>query len=107
MLKRRNFIVGVTALIFAPAVVRASSIMPVKLWKTPIVKIGDNLLCNGAEVSVNDYPELFSVLRNTYCGSNYDFNLPKFNLPNTDSPAIFHNIGYVISPQGVISAQVV
>jgi hypothetical protein len=111
MLERRNFLIGATALIFAPAVVRAQSLMPVKIWKTPLIKIGDNLLCNGAEVNVNEYPYLFSALGNTYGGSDNKFNLPDFSQQNLqsdrwinwrDSPLVKNRIGYLITPQGMI-----
>jgi hypothetical protein len=107
MLERRNFLVGVTALICAPAVVRAQFLMPVKIWKTPLIKVGNNLLCNGAEININEYPDLFNILGKNYGGSDNQFNLPDLNMKDIDLSLVVHKIGYCITPQGMILSQII
>jgi Phage Tail Collar Domain len=72
---RRGFLTG---LIVAPAIVRVSSLMamPRAPWPPFVMDADGRLVCNGALLRASDFPELFSVLGNSYGGSDGHFRLP-------------------------------
>ena len=78
---RRSFITGLTGLIAAPAIVRAQSLMPVRVvkWSPPLIeKYPGWFVLNGAEVSRERYRKLF-VMLGTRWGpgdGSTTFNLP-------------------------------
>lgn len=74
-LPRRRFITGLASLIAAPAIVKASSIMPVRSFFVPKVW----LPCDGRAVRTRDYPELFGVIGALY---GFDWVDRTFNLPD-------------------------
>ena len=70
-ISRRSFFLGAGALVAAPSIVRASSLMPVKFVPEPW------LVCDGRAVLKAQYPDLFRVLGNMYGGDHgKTFNLP-------------------------------
>lgn len=73
-LSRRSFFLGAGALVAAPSIVRASSLMPVKV---PTFVPEPWLVCDGRAVLKSQYPDLFRVLGNMYGGDHgKTFNLP-------------------------------
>jgi hypothetical protein len=83
---RRGFL---TSLIVAPALVRFSSLMamPRAPWPPVLLRADDRLVCNGALLRVSDFPELFSVLGNSYGGDDSHFRLP--DLTSLPSPGVY------------------
>jgi hypothetical protein len=88
---RRGFLVGLGAVIAAPAIVRASSLMPVKAPRKLIIihNYMENALivpappegwiaCYGQRLSRARYAKLFQAIGNTYGGDDAaaTFNLP-------------------------------
>lgn len=72
-LSRRSFFLGAGALVAAPSIVRASSLMPVKV---PTFVPEPWLVCDAALLK-SQYRELFSFLGNTWGGDGQaTFNLP-------------------------------
>lgn len=96
-LDRRSF---VRALIAAPAIVRIGALMalPRAPWP-PLIRMGDLLVCNGALVRVQDYPELFDVIGQTYGGiPDVCFRLPDLNpSPVADMALGWTPTGYAIN----------
>jgi hypothetical protein len=62
VLPRRALFRGLLGLIAAPAIVRIGNIMPIIAWKPRLEWRGYDLVCNGAELAVADFPELFAAL---------------------------------------------
>ena len=85
VLPRRAFLRGLVGLIAAPAVVKADILMPIKVWPPIIWRKGrfnwDMLVCNGAELRVADFPELFEYLGYQHGGAG-----PFFRLPDRGNP---------------------
>jgi hypothetical protein len=84
-LPRRAFLTGLIGLIAAPAIVRIENLMPIVAWEPRVEWRGYDLVCNGALVSVCDFPELFAALRHTPSPSG-TFRLPDY--PNSVVRAI-------------------
>jgi hypothetical protein len=90
---RRGFIIGLGAVFAAPAIVRASSLMPIKVYREPV---SDWLPCHGQQLSRTRYAELFRALGVTYGGGDgfSTFNLPDLRprihslTPNDFQPAL-------------------
>lgn len=83
MITRRSIIAGIAAALVAPAVVRASSLMPVRsiarLITPPSQLIQPEwkwLYPHGQLVARADFPELFNAIGNTYGGGRDTFRLP-------------------------------
>jgi hypothetical protein len=74
-LDRRGFLTG---LIVAPAIVRVSSLMAMpRPYRPPFLLEADGrLVCNGALLRAADFPELFSVMGNSFGGDGSHFRLP-------------------------------
>jgi hypothetical protein len=71
---RRSFLGGLGALIAAPAIVRASSLMPITVLKNspPLIEVLPGfLLCNGAEIPRWKYKELSMV-----CDQIFGWSIP-------------------------------
>jgi hypothetical protein len=87
---RRGFLTG---LLVAPAIVRVSSLMamPRAPWPPFLLRADGRLVCNGALLRVADFPELFSVLGNSYGGGDGHFRLPDLTscLPRTGAHGNF------------------
>jgi microcystin-dependent protein len=64
--------------------------MPLKIWRPSIIKSNGLILCNGAQLNANEYPELFSILGHTYGGYEGKFILPDMQAApgNYDFPLI-------------------
>jgi hypothetical protein len=95
---RRGFLTG---LIVAPAIVKVSSLMamPRAPWPPFLLRADGRLVCNGALLRVSDFPELFSVVGNTYGGGDSHFRLPDlshFRLPDFSS-CVFQPMSYLIN----------
>ena len=79
---RRGFIGGLLNSLAAPAVVKAEVLMRIAKEKVyPIREFigGEWLVCNGAELSKVNYPDLFAALGHTYGGNVWS---DKFNIPD-------------------------
>ncbi len=66
MLDRRGFLIGLGVAAATPAIVRASSLMPIR---TPITMRPDRPLylpCDGRLIRIKDYPELFNRVGHRY-----------------------------------------
>jgi hypothetical protein len=100
LIARRKFLIGLVA---APAIVRINNLMPVRAWSIPLIWKNGLLVCNGAALRINDFPELFAVLGNTYGGSDNKFNLPDFGPITNIVPSIVPN-GNGILPTGMITS---
>ena len=73
-ISRRSFFLGAGALVAAPSIVRASSLMPVKV---PAFVPEPWLVCDGRAVLKTQYPDLFRVIGNMWGGDGRTtFNLP-------------------------------
>ncbi len=48
-LSRRGFLAGLSSLLAAPAVVRAEALMPIKVWRPPLIWRDGMIACNGVE----------------------------------------------------------
>jgi hypothetical protein len=73
-LSRRSFFLGAGALVAAPSIVRAASLMPVRM---PKFVPEPWLVCDGRAVLKSQYPDLYGVLGNVWGGDGQTtFNLP-------------------------------
>ena len=75
ILPRRGFLIGLASLLAAPAVVRAEALMPIKVWRPPLIWRDGLIACNGVELAVADFPDLFTIFGYTHGGCG-----PKFRL---------------------------
>ena len=107
-LSRRSFFLGAGALVAAPSIVRASSLMPVKV---PTFVPEPWLVCDGRAVLKSQYPELFRVVRHMlYDDMSTFFRLPDMRgrliVPDTQRPSGRRRVEYVISTsdQGTMPA---
>jgi Phage Tail Collar Domain len=75
ILSRRGFLASLSSLLAAPAVVRALALMPIKVWRPPLIWRDGMIACNGVELAVADYPDLFTILGYMHGGCG-----PKFRL---------------------------
>ena len=75
ILSRRGFLAGLSSLLAAPAVVRAAALMPIKVWRPPLIWRGGMIACNGVELGVADFPDLFTIFGCMHGGWG-----PKFRL---------------------------
>jgi hypothetical protein len=55
LISRRGLITGLGSILAAPAIVRASSIMPVKAWADRVVWTGDGITTNCVITAVCEY----------------------------------------------------
>jgi hypothetical protein len=96
MINRRSLIGGLLA---APAIVRLSSLMALpRLSLPPLLARNGHLICNGALLRVDAYPELFSVVGNAYGGTpGLSFRLPDLP-PSVLSLPGAQPMRYVINP---------
>jgi Phage Tail Collar Domain len=98
MISRRKLLCGFVA---APAIVRIDRLMslPRAPWP-PIRRVGDSLFCNGALVRIADYPELFSVI-----GQSYGAAPGRFRLPDL-APSFVPPLRYTIAAEPGLAAPV-
>lgn len=84
---RRSFITGVAAVFAAPAIVRASSLMPIKVYRE---KIRAWLPCDGRMLYRADYPDLFRTIGTLYGGdpTSGTFHLPDLRGRIETSPLV-------------------
>ena len=75
ILSRRGFLAGLGSLLAAPAVVRAEALMPIKVWRPPLIWRDGLIACNGVELAVADFPDLFTIFGYMHGGCG-----PKFRL---------------------------
>jgi hypothetical protein len=75
ILPRREFLKGLVGLVAAPAVVKAELLMPVKVWRPPLIWRNGMIACNGVELAVADFPDLFAIFGYMHGGWG-----PKFRL---------------------------
>jgi hypothetical protein len=75
ILSRRGFLAGLSSLLAAPAVVRAEALMPIKVWRPPLIWRDGMIACNGVELAVADFPDLFTIFGYMHGGCG-----PKFRL---------------------------
>jgi Phage Tail Collar Domain len=75
MISRRSLIGGLLA---APAIVRLPSLMlmPRAPWPPLLAPVPGFLACNGALVSIAEYPDLFAVMGHSYGEAPGRFRLP-------------------------------
>jgi hypothetical protein len=59
-LPRRAFLKGLVGLIAAPAVVKAENLMPIVVWRPPVVRREGWVLYNGATLKAAEFPDLFN-----------------------------------------------
>lgn len=92
-ISRRSFFLGAGALVAAPSIVRASSLMPVKFVPEPW------LVCDGRAVLKAQYPDLFQVIGNMWGGDGQkSFNLPDLRgMLSTDCRQLGTSLQHVIS----------
>ena len=85
---RRTFLSAAASLLAAPAIIRASSLMPVKPWAAPALP--DTWLpCDGRYLPRADYPELFAAIATAYGVGDgaTTFALPDLR-PSLDAPVV-------------------
>jgi hypothetical protein len=58
IMSRRGFLAGLGSLLAAPAVVRAESLMPIVVWRPPVVRREGWVLYNGATLKADKFPDL-------------------------------------------------
>jgi len=88
ILPRRDFLKGLIGLVAAPAVVKAEFLMPVKVWRPPLVWRDGMIACNGVELAIADFPDLFTIFGYSHggCGPKFrltDYALAAYNTDNT------------------------
>ena len=59
ILSRRSFLAGLGSLLAAPAVVKAENLMPIVVWRSPVVRREGWVLYNGATLKADKFPDLF------------------------------------------------
>jgi hypothetical protein len=59
-LPRRAFLKSLVGLIAAPAVVKAENLMPIVVWRPPVVRREGWVLYNGATLKADKFPDLFN-----------------------------------------------
>jgi hypothetical protein len=59
-LPRRAFLKSFVGLIAAPAVVKAENLMPIVVWRPPVVRREGWVLYNGATLKADKFPDLFN-----------------------------------------------
>jgi hypothetical protein len=59
-LPRRAFLKGLVGLVAAPAVVKAQNLMPIVVWRPPVVRREGWVLYNGATLKADKFPDLFN-----------------------------------------------
>lgn len=97
---RRGFIAGALALLAAPAVVRAESLMPVRR-----VFVAQGLIpCDGRMLRRADYPMLFAALGGMYgAPSPATFKVPDLRGAHLGAPTMrAAGVGHVLSLSSVI-----
>lgn len=94
MIGRRGFITGLGTLVAAPAIVRAGSLMPVRVWSPPLIIRDGWLVPNGAEVPRAVFADLFAAVGTSW-GSRSD---DTFTLPVVP--------GHLIQCEGTLSGMV-
>jgi hypothetical protein len=85
ILPRRDFLKGLIGLVAAPAIVKAESLMPIKVWATPIRWREGFLVLNGAMVKADDFPALFAIFGHTFGGRRRTFRLPEGGGPVSET----------------------
>lgn len=75
-ISRRGFVVSLASLLAAPAVVRAGSLMPIKVWRPTLRWRDGYLVLNGAELKITDFPDLFDAFGHHFGGQGATFRLP-------------------------------
>ena len=94
ILSRRGFLAGLGSLLAAPAVVKAELLMPIKVWRPPLIWRDGLIACNGVELAVADFPDLFTIF-----GYNHGGYGPKFRLCDyTVIPTNTYNVMYYVAP---------
>jgi hypothetical protein len=95
ILSRRGFLAGLGSLLAAPAVVRAEALMPIKVWWPPLIWRDGLIACNGVELAVADFPDLFTLFGYMHGGCG-----PKFRLHDySREPKNTSNIMWYIAPR--------
>lgn len=63
----------------APAIVRADALMaiPRRPWPPFLLRADGRLVCNGALLRAQDFPELYSVIGTSFGGTDSTFRLPE------------------------------
>jgi hypothetical protein len=86
-MSRRGFLAGLGSLLAAPAVVRAESLMPIKVWRPPLIWRDGLIACNGVELAVADFPDLFAIVGYIHGGCGPKFRLHDYSREpkNTDN----------------------
>jgi hypothetical protein len=81
-LTRRGLIAGLASLVAAPAIVRASSLMPVKAWVADPMLLDEVHLMPGAVNWVSEFELMRCRLGATFPGKlySYDLNCQAFRL---------------------------
>jgi Phage Tail Collar Domain len=85
ILPRRAFLKGLLSLFAAPAIVKVESLMPIKVWSTPIQWREGFLVLNGAMVKTEDFPTLFDIFGHTFGGRGRTFRLPEGGSPVSET----------------------
>jgi hypothetical protein len=85
VLPRRGFLKVLVGLVAAPAVVKAESLMPIKVWSTPIQWREGFVVLNGAMVKTEDFPTLFAIFGHTFGGRGRTFRLPEGGSPVSET----------------------
>jgi hypothetical protein len=100
---RRSLLAGLGALLAAPAIVRATSLMPVKVLtptKPDLSGVGgsippqlpDWIPCDGRSLLAKNYEELFAKIGTYYGGDGERFNVPDLGVYPFDASVIRHEI---------------
>jgi hypothetical protein len=80
ILSRRGFLAGLGSLLATPAVVRAEALMPIKVWRPPLIWRDGLIACNGVELAVADFPDLFTIFGYMHGGCGTKFRLYDYTL---------------------------
>jgi hypothetical protein len=95
ILSRRGFLAGLGSLLAAPAVVRAEALMPINVWRPPLIWRDGLIACNGVELAVADFPDLFTIVGYIHGGCG-----PKFRLHDySREPKNTDNVMWYVAPR--------
>ena len=83
ILSRRGFLAGLSSLLAAPAVVRAGALMPIKVWRPPLIWRDGLIAHNGVELAIADFPDLFTIFGYMHGGCGPKFRLYDHTLTQT------------------------